>query len=422
MTINSEKWIESLPNEWSITKIGNHFKCRNEKVNDTDYPPLSVAKQGVVPQIETVAKTDANDNRKLVLMNDFVINSRSDRKESCGLSKLNGSVSLINHVLYQNGQDYYMPFVGILFKNYGFAEEFYRWGHGIVADLWTTRWQEMKNIEIPLPPLKEQKLIFDFLTNRTSKIDQLISNQEKQIEKLKEYRQAIITKTVTKGLDQNAPMKDSGIESIGKVPSSWSILKSKYVFDKLVKGSGITKQDISADGDVQCVRYGEIYSKYDISFRKSYSKTIEKKIPSKVYLNYGDIVFSGTGELIEEIGKNIVYLGAEKCLAGGDIIVGKHHSNPSFLNYALYCSSSQIQKSKGKAKLKVVHISPTEIGNVFVAIPSLEEQAKIALYLDEKLSAINKLVEMKQLKIDDLKNYKKSLIYEYVTGKKRASL
>lgn len=422
MTINSEKWIESLPNEWSITKIGNHFKCRNEKVNDTDYPPLSVAKQGVVPQIETVAKTDANDNRKLVLMNDFVINSRSDRKESCGLSKLNGSVSLINHVLYQNGQDYYMPFVGILFKNYGFAEEFYRWGHGIVADLWTTRWQEMKNIEIPLPPLKEQKLIFDFLTNRTSKIDQLISNQEKQIEKLKEYRQAIITKAVTKGLDPNVPMKDSGIESLGKVPSSWSILKSKYVFDKLVKGSGITKQDISADGDVQCVRYGEIYSKYDISFRKSYSKTIEKKIPSKVYLNYGDIVFSGTGELIEEIGKNIVYLGTEKCLAGGDIIVGKHHSNPNFLNYALYCSSSQIQKSKGKAKLKVVHISPTEIGNVFVAIPSLEEQAKIALYLDEKLSAINKLVEMKQLKIADLKNYKKSLIYEYVTGKKRASL
>lgn len=422
MTINSEKWIKSLPNEWSITKIGNHFKCRNEKVNDTDYPPLSVAKQGVVPQIETVAKTDANDNRKLVLMNDFVINSRSDRKESCGLSKLNGSVSLINHVLYQNGQDYYMPFIGILFKNYGFAEEFYRWGHGIVADLWTTRWQEMKNIEIPLPPLKEQKLIFDFLTNRTSKIDQLISNQEKQIEKLKEYRQAIITKAVTKGLDPSVQMKDSGIESIGKVPSSWSILKSKYVFDKLVKGSGITKQDISADGDIQCVRYGEIYSKYDISFCKSYSKTIEKKIPSKVYLNYGDIVFSGTGELIEEIGKNIVYLGTEKCLAGGDIIVGKHHSNPNFLNYALYCSSSQIQKSKGKAKLKVVHISPAEIGNVFVAIPPLEEQAKIALYLDEKLSAINKLVGMKQLKIDNLKNYKKSLIYEYVTGKKRVSL
>ena len=139
-------------------------------------------------------------------------------------------ISLINHVLYQNGQDYYMPFVGILFKNYGFAEEFYRWGHGIVADLWTTRWQEMKNIEIPLPPLKEQKLIFDFLTNRTSKIDQLISNQEKQIEKLKEYRQAIITKAVTKGLDPNVPMKDSGVEWIGKIPCNWEILRLKYCF------------------------------------------------------------------------------------------------------------------------------------------------------------------------------------------------
>lgn len=202
---------------------------------------------------------------------------------------------------------------------------------------------EIKNLYISYPDdLGEQHKIACFLDRKIGQIDNLISNQEKQIEKLKEYRQAIITKAVTKGLDPSVQMKDSGIESIGKVPSSWSILKSKYVFDKLVKGSGITKQDISADGDIQCVRYGEIYSKYDISFCKSYSKTIEKKILPKVYLNYGDIVFSGTGELIEEIGKNIVYLGTEKCLAGGDIIVGKHHSNPSFLNYALYCSSSQI--------------------------------------------------------------------------------
>ena len=422
MTINSEKWIESLPNEWSITKIGNHFKCRNEKVNDTDYPPLSVAKQGVVPQIETVAKTDANDNRKLVLMNDFVINSRSDRKESCGLSKLNGSVSLINHVLYQNGQDYYMPFVGILFKNYGFAEEFYRWGHGIVADLWTTRWQEMKNIEIPLPPLKEQKLIFDFLTNRTSKIDLLISNQEKQIEKLKEYRQAIITKAVTKGLNPNVPMKDSEIESIGKIPLSWQIKKAKYIFYSLSKGSGISKDEIYPSGDIQCVRYGEIYSKYDLYFNKTYSKTYENRISSKTYLHYGDIIFAGTGELIEEIGKNVVYLGTKKCLAGGDIIVGRHRQNEKFLNYSLYCSASQVQKSKGKAKLKVVHISSKEIGNIFVPLPSLQEQDAIAVVLDQKISNITELVEIKKSKIEKLKKLKESLIYEYVTGKKRVSL
>ncbi len=419
MTTNNAKWIEYLPNGWSITKIGNHFKCRNEKVNDTDYPPLSVAKQGIVPQIETVAKTDANDNRKLVLRNDFVINSRSDRKESCGLSNLNGSVSLINHVLYQNGQDYYMPFIGILFKNYGFAEEFYRWGHGIVADLWTTRWQETKNIEIPLPPLKEQESIYNFLLNKTSKIDQLISNQEKQIEKLKEYRQAIITKAVTKGLDPNAPMKDSGVESIGKIPLSWQIKKVKYIFDSLSKGSGISKDETYTNGDIQCIRYGEIYSKNDIYFSKTNSRTYEDKISPKTYLHYGDIIFAGTGELIEEIGKNIVYLGTEKCLVGGDIIVGRHHQNGIFLNYSLYCFASQAQKSKGKAKLKVVHISSKEIGNIFVALPSLQEQEAIAVFLDRKLSGIKKLIEIKNSKIENLKKLKKSMIYEYVTGKKR---
>ena len=94
------EWIGEIPEEWNLIKIGSIFQCRNEKVNDTDYPPLSVSKGGVVPQMESVAKTDANDNRKLVLKNDFVINSRSDRKQSCGLSLLEGSVSLINTVIY----------------------------------------------------------------------------------------------------------------------------------------------------------------------------------------------------------------------------------------------------------------------------------------------------------------------------------
>ena len=116
MITNNTHWLTSLPNNWKKVKIGSRFKCRNVKVNDTDFPPLSVAKQGVVPQIETVAKTDANDNRKLVLQNDFVINSRSDRKESCGLSNLTGSVSLINLVLFQSGNNFYMPYVGKLFK------------------------------------------------------------------------------------------------------------------------------------------------------------------------------------------------------------------------------------------------------------------------------------------------------------------
>lgn len=409
MTINSEKWIKSLPNEWSITKIGNHFKCRNEKVNDTDYPPLSVAKQGVVPQIETVAKTDANDNRKLVLMNDFVINSRSDRKESCGLSKLNGSVSLINHVLYQNGQDYYMPFVGILFKNYGFAEEFYRWGHGIVADLWTTRWQEMKNIEIPLPPLKEQKLIFDFLTNRTSKIDQLISNQEKQIEKLKEYRQAIITKAVTKGLDPNVPMKDSGVEWIGKIPCTWEILRLKYCFS--------VRNEKYENGNYDYVALENVES-----FSGKYIATESNafySLAETIRANRNDVIF---GKLRPYLSK--AFLIAKDCYVSSEfaVLYGLGGNRTSFLKYLLISSKfiDVINSSTYGTKMPRANID--FIRNLGIAIPDVKTQKEIVNYLDETCSKIDWLIDVKVKKIAQLSNYKKSLIYEYVTGKKRVSL
>ena len=130
------------------------------------------------------------------------------------------------------------------------------------------------------------------------------------------------------------------------------------------------------------------------------------------------ILFVCTGELVEEIGKNIVYLGTEQCLAGGDIIIMKHHQNPLFLSFALNSYVSQCQKSCSKAKLKVVHISATDIGNVFIAIPTLEEQSQIADYLKEKCCKIERLISIKQEKIEKLQEYKKSLIYEYVTGKK----
>ena len=395
MTINSEKWIESLPNEWSITKIGNHFKCRNEKVNDTDYPPLSVAKQGVVPQIETVAKTDANDNRKLVLTNDFVINSRSDRKESCGLSKLNGSVSLINHVLYQNGQDYYMPFVGILFKNYGFAEEFYRWGHGIVADLWTTRWQEMKNIEIPLPPLKEQKLIFDFLTNRTSKIDQLISNQEKEIEKLKEYRQAIITKAVTKGLDPNAPMKDSGVEWIGRVPLNWMTPKFKNLAT-LSNGREIEEDggDIPVYGSGGIFKYTKRPLFEGISLLTGRKGTIDNPMLVNGAFWTVDTMFYTSSINLKRVLPEYLFYAFKGCC-----------------NFGFYKSGSVLPS-----------MTQSQINNITIPLPTLEEQRQILAILQVKMGKIDSLLSLLNRNIEKLNSYKKSLIYEYVTGKRRVCL
>lgn len=410
-------WLGNIPNSWKLSKISSIYELRTTKVSDRDYPPLSVTMQGIVPQLDSAAKTNAHDNRKLVKKGDFVINSRSDRRGSCGVSDYDGSVSLINTVMKPRDEmnpDYY----NWLFHTTQFADEFFKWGHGIVADLWTTNWQDMKHIDIPVPSLEEQKKIADYLNVLIPEVEALHSDIEKQIETLEDYKKSIIAEIVIKGLNYDVNMKNSGINYIGKIPEHWEIKKAKYACNSLSKGNGITKEDVKEDGNIKCVRYGEIYSKYDDAFFKCLSSTNIELISSPKYITKGDILFAGTGELIEEIGKNVVYMGNELCIAGGDIIVMKHSQNPIFFNYALNSIHSQIQKSKGKAKLKVVHISATDIGNILIAIPPLKEQEEIATFLDKKCLEINNIIANKLKQLEILKEYKKSIIYEYVTGKK----
>ena len=279
----------------------------------------------------------------------------------------------------------------------------------------------IRQLWLPNPSGIIQQKIADFLDDKCAKIDSLIAHEEATIEELKAYKQSVITEAVTKGLDKSVPMKASGVEWIGEIPESWEIKKAKFLADMFSKGSGITKEDIVPDGDSPCVRYGEIYTKYDTYFKSCVTRTNLSNVSLPQYFSYGDILFVCTGELVEEIGKNIVYLGNERCLAGGDIIVMKHSHNPLYLSFALNSHISQYQKSCNKAKLKVVHISLGDIGNVLVAVPPLKEQKQIAEYLDKKCACIDSLVSSKQNKIEELKEYKKSLIYEYVTGKKEVA-
>lgn len=190
------QWIVEIPTHWTLIRIGSLYGLRTQKVSDIDYPPLSVTKMGVLPQLDTVAKTNAHDDRKLVVKGDFVINSRSDRRGSCGISDYTGSVSLINTVLFpitEMNPRYYNWY----FHTVGFADEFYRWGHGIVDDLWTTGWQDMKNILISVPPLDEQQRIADYLDSKCAEIDNIITEKKQQIETIEEYRKSLIFEYVT---------------------------------------------------------------------------------------------------------------------------------------------------------------------------------------------------------------------------------
>lgn len=419
------EWIGEIPDDWEVSKIGQLYEERKTKVSDTVYPPLSVTMQGILPQLETAAKSDAHDDRKLVLKGDFAINSRSDRRGSCGISEFDGSVSLINTVLHPK-TEMNPIYYNWLFHSFRFSDEYYKNGHGIVDDLWTTSWTEMKKIFIPLPPKETQQRIATYLDKKCSKIEETIQNQQQVIEKLKAYKQSLITEAVTgkvkiengKACGEYESYKDSGVEWIGRIPSGWEIKKLKYIADSFSKGSGITKEEIVINGDTPCVRYGELYTKYDYHFTECQTRTNLGIIETPKYFSHGDVLFTCTGELVEEIGKSIAYLGNEKCLAGGDIIVLKHSQDPMFMGFALDSKYVQGQKSFGKTKLKVVHISSGEIARLLIVLPPKEEQKEIADYLDKKCTAIDTAIEQKQNLIEKLTEYKKSLIYECVTGKK----
>lgn len=151
-------WLGTIPQSWELSRIGSLYQLRITKVSDKDYPPLSVTNRGIVPQLESAAKTNSHDDRKLVKRGDFAINSRSDRRGSCGISPYDGSVSLINTILAPR-EEMNPKYYDWLFHTVQFGDEFYKWGHGIVDDLWTTGWQDMKKILIPVPSLVEQEQI-----------------------------------------------------------------------------------------------------------------------------------------------------------------------------------------------------------------------------------------------------------------------
>ena len=414
------EWIGEIPDDWELIKIGSIFACRNEKVSDSNYAPLSVSRGGVVPQMKNVAKSDAGDNRKLVLKEDFVINSRSDRKQSCGISSLDGSVSLINTVLYPIADnDICTQYTNLVMKNYGFAEEFYRWGHGIVADLWTTRWQEMQSIVLPIPPFDLQQQIADCLHKKCAAVERLITNQQEQIEKLKEYKQSVISEAVTKGLDSTVPMKDSGVEWINNIAMSHNIVRLKFLLkENMLYGANESGENTCVEG-VRYIRITDITADGKLKNDEN-NQYLKREIAKNYMLSDKDILFARSGGTV---GKTFMYRASlgDSSFAGY-LIKATCNSDkllPEYLMYYTQSSLYMLWKSMIFIQATIQNIGANKYSNMEVVLPNIEGQQQIADYLDKKCAEIDNLISIKQQKIEKLQEYKKSLIYEYVTGKKQ---
>ena len=222
--------------------------------------------------------------------------------------------------------------------------------------------ENIKNLVIPVPPLEVQEEIAKILDNYTKSVEEL---KEKLNEEL------IARK------NQYSWYRDYLLKFENKV----KIVKLKDIATEMYRGNGIKREEIREIG-IPCIRYGEIYTDYGISFEKTKSYTDENLIINKKYIEYGDILFAITGESVEEIGKSTAYIGKEKCLVGGDILVMKHKQDPVYLSYVLSTENAQKQKSKGKIKSKVVHTNATDIGEIEIPLPPLEVQKRIVEVLD----------------------------------------
>ena len=394
------EWLGLLPADWEVKRLGQFLFERREKCSDKDYEALSVTKNGIVPQLDTAAKTDAGDNRKRVHKGDFVINSRSDRKGSSGLSQLNGSVSLISIVL--EPVSIHGEFIHHLLRSYPFQEEFYRYGKGIVADLWSTNYSEMKNISLPIPSYEEQQKIAAFLDYETARIDRLVEKQQRLIELLKEKRQAVISHAVTVHDDELSAKLSYFVDLLPGYAFPSSGFKNQSEGNvPLLRGVNVGVGSLRWDDTVW-------WPESDLKFLKEFE------------LQDGDIVFGmdrpwiSTGARVAEVTEKDL-----PCLLLQRVARIRSNEN-TYQPFIKLCLASYEFKSFIESDLtgvSVPHISPDQIKSFPIRSIDYEKQKIVTDEALELCSRLDSIEEKATKAISLMQERRTALISAAVTGK-----
>ncbi len=416
-------WIGEIPEEWETGRIGQLYTERKVKVSDKDFQPLSVTMKGILPQLATAAKTDAHDDRKLVKKGDFAINSRSDRRGSCGISAFDGSVSLINTVLTPR-DEMHPAYYNWLFHSTMFSDEFYKWGHGIVDDLWTTNWQDMKRIAVPIPSLQEQAAIADRISTECARIDAVMEQTRASIEEYKKLKQSVITQVVTKGIHPNRPMKDSGIDWIGQIPADWKLAKIKIGVSKV--GSGKTPsggaESYSSEG-VLFLRSQNIYDTGIVLDNPTFITPDIDEEMKNTRVQPNDVLLNITGG---SIGRCCIFPESlNRANVNQHVSIIRVVNNiflPEFMHYYWMSRLGEMSIKLYQTGGNREGMTADAIKNSPIRLCSIIEQREIVLYLDNMCTEMDALIAKKEQLLSEMESYKKSLIFEYVTGKKEVQV
>jgi len=414
---SGEAWIGVVPERWSVEPLGRWFRERKTTVSDADFAPLSVTMQGIVPQLENVAKTDNNANRKLVRKGDFAINSRSDRKGSAGVSGLDGSASVITTVLQPRGLN--PRFTHHLLRSRPFQEEFYRWGHGIVDDLWSTKWSDMKSIKIPVPPEPEQRAIADYLDRETAQIDAFIAKNEELITLLTERRAAVTAQAVTRGIDDSGELKESGLGWLGSIPEDWEAVRVKFAVRSL-PGFAFASGDFVDDTGATRLLRGINVGVGSISWAETVGiENPPADVERRYMLDEGDLVL-GMDRPVISGGLRVARVGpgdAGSLLVQRVLRLRGTRVRNDYLEYSLAWGGFAMYIEPDFTGVSVPHMSEQQVGNFAIALPDLSTQERIVDYLRDQHSAIDTALDAARRSIDLMRERRAALISAAVTGK-----
>ncbi len=419
-------WIGEIPEHWKVAKIKSFYNVilgkmveRNNDSNTGDENYLCAANikwNGVDTEInKKMYFSDIEKEKYLLQYNDVLIMEGGMAGTAC---------------LYKNefSPCYVQNSVNVCRAKKDFNNKFlYYWMYvpyyngyiDAICNKATIRHytkEKVQNTPILISSLVEQQTIAAYLDQKCGEIDELITLQEEMITKLQSYKQSVITEAVTKGLDKNVPLKDSGIEWIGEIPEHWS--KNKIIRLFSIIGSGTTPKSSKEDnynGSINWIQSGDINGGDIEICKNTISYTAFKEYPALKIYQAPFIIVAMYGASVGNISISQI----DGCVNQACCVMNETKQNFKYLFYAMNSVKKYlIYRAEGGGQ---PNISQDKIKNTWLPIPPLSEQQSIADYLDQRCSEIDELISIKQQKIEKLKEYKKSLIFECVTGKRKVS-
>lgn len=408
-------WIGEIPDDWKIIRLKHIFQIKKDIAGKEGFTVLSVTQTGIRPKDMSSKGQFALDYSKyqLVKSGEFIMNHMDLKTGWIDISKYDGVTSPDYRVFYLTDsdciKDYYKQIFQYCYKNL----IFFSLGQG-VADLgrWRLPAEMFNNFNLPLPPKATQQRIAEYLDKKVSEIDSIIEESKKSIEEYKAWKQSVIFEAVT-GKNLNCKKKDSGIEWIGEIPEDWKVRKVKYS-TKLISGYPFDSNVLTHSGKNIVIRIGDIKNG-TVDIANANKSDFEIDGLSNFAVEKDDVLVAMSGATVGKLG--YIHTPIKNAYINQRVGILRS-SNSKFLYYALNTDKFIeyiMLKSNGSAQ---PNISNDDIKNYPICVPPLPEQESIAKKLDSKCAQIDSLIAEKESLIEDLTEYKKSLIFEVVTGKR----